>query len=68
MCDRRIGNKINNDGHGSYKDPLGDLFVKWAYLNNVSHYSQVQNHVTSTRASKMGVSPGLQESEENILR
>jgi len=47
-------------GHGSYKDPSGELRKVGLSEQPVSDYSQVQSHISSTRASKAGVSPGLQ--------
>ena len=47
-------------GHGSYKDPSGELHKVGLSEQHVSDYSQVQSHVSSTRASRTGVSPGLQ--------
>lgn len=47
-------------GHGSYKDPSGELCKVGLSELHVSDHSQVQSHISSTRASEMGVSPGLQ--------
>lgn len=47
-------------GHANYKDQPGYLCTVGLSEQHMSGYNQVQSHRTTTRASKMGVSPGLQ--------